>query len=137
VGFELYCKLLEEKVNRGPEREEVQERPEPVIELKVDAFLPSDYIPEQEQKLSLYRRIVSLNSLEEAEDLKREIEDRYGKLPASGRNLLRIASLKLLAKKMGITLLRKKRGKILIEFSENRDESLCPQLEKILRELEN
>jgi transcription-repair coupling factor (superfamily II helicase) len=103
VGFELYCKLLEEEVNRlksspkdkflkGVEERKGEEKPELAIELKMDAFLPSDYIPDQEQKLVLYRRIISLNSLEEAEDLKREIEDRYGKLPREGRNLLTIAS---------------------------------------------
>ncbi len=147
VGFELYCKLLEEEVSRlkahsgkgllkALEGNKREEKREPVVEVKADAFLPSDYIPQEEQKLALYRRIVVLESPEEVEEIEGEIEDRYGKLPREGRNLLRIASLKLLARKMGVTLLRRRRGRTLIEFSGKKNRSLRPRLEKILRELE-
>jgi transcription-repair coupling factor (superfamily II helicase) len=101
VGYDMYCKLLEEAVKelRG---EEVEEEVESRIKLAVAAYLPDDYVPDSSQKVALYKRIAQISSDEENADMIRELEDRYGRLPELVRRLLAIAEIKRLAQSLGI-----------------------------------
>ena len=80
VGFELYCRLLEEAIQelKGQEKPAL---PDPSLDLKVDAYLPDEYVPDSAQKVELYQRIANLSSLEACDDLEDEIQDRFGDLP--------------------------------------------------------
>ncbi|MGB9976962.1 transcription-repair coupling factor [Thermovenabulum sp.] len=116
VGYDLYCKLLEEAVRelkgeiiRG---EEVQ----PVIDLKVNAFISEDYIQNESLRMEIYRRIAALETLKEAEELEEEIEDRFGDLPQPVRNLLSISKLKLLAKKLKIANIIRNEDYVVFKF---------------------
>ncbi|TYP50865.1 transcription-repair coupling factor [Thermosediminibacter litoriperuensis] len=115
VGYDLYCKLLAEAVRelRGePEKEEVQ----PVIDLKLSAYIPDDYIRNTAQKIDIYRRIAAVETLEEAGDLEEEIEDRFGDIPELTRNLLSIARLKVLAKKLKLSSIIQQNDLITFKF---------------------
>jgi transcription-repair coupling factor (superfamily II helicase) len=101
VGYDMYCRLLEEAV-KELKGEEVEDEVESRINLAVDAFLPDDYVPDSSQKVALYKKIAQISSDEENTEMIAEMEDRYGKLPSPVLRLLEIAEIKRLAQKLGI-----------------------------------
>jgi len=105
VGFETYCSLLEEAVRelKGQRREGP---PEVKVSVPVDAFLPSDYVPDTLVRLNLYKRIAGAVGEAELSELKRELENRYGPLPQPAQRLLQVADLKLAARAGGLELVQ-------------------------------
>jgi transcription-repair coupling factor (superfamily II helicase) len=101
VGFDLYSRLLEEEV-REAKGEEAAVPAETSIELPVEAYIPDAYIPDTNQKVAIYKRIASFDSLEEIPDMEDELVDRYGDLPAPVNNLLAVARIRVLAGKLKI-----------------------------------
>ena len=96
VGYDLYCKMLNEAVKllKG----EIEEEPyATTVDINVDAFIPSSYIPNEYQKLDIYKRIASIENEEEMDDMMEELIDRYGDVPRKVQQLLNIALLKSLA----------------------------------------
>uniref|UniRef100_A0A832I4K0 Transcription-repair-coupling factor n=1 Tax=Eiseniibacteriota bacterium TaxID=2212470 RepID=A0A832I4K0_UNCEI len=95
LGFDLYVKLLEEAVAevRG---EAPEARPEPRLLTDWSAFLPDDYVPDEHEKLSLYRRLAETRDLGALDDLTLEMMDRFGQLPAPAVALLELRRLRLL-----------------------------------------
>ena len=115
VGFELYCQMLERAVQqlRGEET-----RPEVAasIQLGLDIRIPPSYIPEESQRLRMYKVIGSIRTPEERARAEQELEDRYGPLPTPIRNLLEYAALKAAAEQMRIQSVERKNEKLLIQF---------------------
>jgi transcription-repair coupling factor (superfamily II helicase) len=101
VGFDLYSRLLEEAV-REAKGVEAPVPAETSIELPVEAYIPDAYIPDTNQKVAIYKRIASFDSLEEIPDMEDELVDRYGDLPAPVNNLLAVARIRVLAGKLKI-----------------------------------
>ena len=81
VGFELYCKMLEDAVEelRGEQRE--QESRDVEIQWKVSAYVPPEFVPVESQRVMLYKRIAEARTLEELDELASEVRDRYGEVP--------------------------------------------------------
>ena len=102
VGYDLYCKMLSEAVKeaRGLKTEEDFET---AVDLCLDAYIPPAYIPNESQKLDIYKRIAGIENGEEAEDMLEELLDRFGEPPRSVQNLLAVAELKALAHRAYIT----------------------------------
>lgn len=115
VGFDLYCQLLEEAV-RSLKGEKVRELPEPTVDLKADAYLPDEYIPDPRQKIEAYRRISLARSVEELRELAAEFADRYGPLPPPGANLLAIAELRILGACAGVASISQDRQRVALRF---------------------
>ncbi len=117
VGFELYCRLLEESIKelRG---EAVVAPPEPVLDLQADAFISDDFVEDPGQKVELYQKIIALDSLEACDDLEEEIQDRFGDLPQAVRNLLQIARIKVFSRFLGISHITARKNKFEIRFLE-------------------
>ncbi len=117
VGYDLYCKMLGEAV-----REEKGEKPradfETVIDLTVSAFIPGSYITDEGQKLEIYKRIASIESREEAEDMTDELIDRFGEPPAPVQNLVTAALIKAMAHRCWITEIRQTGTEIRIGLYE-------------------
>ena len=101
VGYDLYCKMLNEAVNdlKGIKNEYSFETN---VDLSMDAYIPSTYIKSEYQKLDIYKRIAAIESEEELSDMKDELVDRYGSLSTPAVNLLNIALIKSMAHKIGI-----------------------------------
>lgn len=101
VGYDLYCKMLNEAVNdlKGIKNEYSFETN---VDLSVDAYIPSTYIKSEYQKLDIYKRIAAIESEEELSDMKDELVDRYGSLSTPAVKLLNIALIKSMAHKIGI-----------------------------------
>ena len=117
VGYDLYCKMLSEAV-REAKGEEIQEDFETSVDLTINAFIPASYIPEEGQKLELYKRIAGIENQEEAEDMLDELLDRFGEPPLSVRSLMDVAVVKAAAHRAWITEIRQTGEEIRISFFE-------------------
>lgn len=117
VGFDLYCRLLEKTINTlqngGNPDEPIA--PDPVIEMKLDAYIPDDYIDNPRYKLELYHRLGDMK-FEDRNDLMDEIIDRFGTPPTQVENLWRVAALRDLCRKLRITGVAVRPGEIRITF---------------------
>lgn len=118
VGYDLYCKMLNEAVRRLKGDTTVEEEFETSIDLQVDAYIPAKYIPSEFQKLDMYKRIAGMETLEEYRDLQEELIDRFGDIPTAAENLLRVALLKADAHKAWITQIVQKPGGIRVYLHE-------------------
>jgi transcription-repair coupling factor (superfamily II helicase) len=114
VGFDLYCELLDEAVREVKGIKEVSPR-EVSIDLKVEAFIPEDYIADDRQRIAVYRRMNLLRSREEADEMKKELRDRFGKIPGKLGRLFDVLYLKVKALHAGIRSIKEEDGKIIIE----------------------
>ena len=96
VGYDLYCKMLNEAVKQL--KGEIEEEPyTTTVDLNVDAFIPVSYIPNEYQKLDIYKRIAGIENEAEMDDMLEELIDRYGDIPRKVQQLLQTALLKSLA----------------------------------------
>ena len=103
VGYDLYCKMLNEAVKELKGTAKVEDKYETVLDLETDAYIPDSYIKNEAQKLDIYKRIASLENAEECEDMLEELTDRFGDTPKAVMNLLEIARLKAQAHSLYIT----------------------------------
>jgi transcription-repair coupling factor (superfamily II helicase) len=94
IGFDMYCDLLEESV-RELKHLEVPDTNKILIDLKIDAFIPKDYVPDDKQRIALYRRMNFLNDPGELDDFHRELTDRFGRVPKELEALFDIIALKI------------------------------------------
>ncbi|MBQ8559183.1 MAG: transcription-repair coupling factor [Tyzzerella sp.] len=107
VGYDLYCKMLNEAVKHL--KGEITEEPyTTTVDLNVDAFIPASYIPNEYQKLDIYKRIASIENEEEMDDMLEELIDRFGDVPKKVQQLLSIALLKALAHSAYVTAVEQK-----------------------------
>ena len=116
VGFTLYSHLLSEEIKRL-KGEKVSLSLPVSLDLKVEARIPPFYVPYQEQRLDLYRRIGELKDEKDILQFKEELRDRYGPLPVETRNLIELLGIKRLARDLGIVSLRRKGSKVWTRFS--------------------
>lgn len=117
VGFDLYCRLLEKTINtlqNGGNPDEPL-APDPVIEMKLDAYIPDGYIDNPRYKLELYHRFGDMK-YEDRNDLMDEIIDRFGNPPQQVVNLWRVAALRDLCRKLKITGVSVRPGEIRLTF---------------------
>jgi transcription-repair coupling factor (superfamily II helicase) len=116
VGFELYSQMLKEAVAELQGKKQEEKVKEPQVELTIDAYLPSDYIQDEKQKIELYKKIRSTTTLEEVNELEEEIIDRFGSLPEPVENLLLIAKIRSYARKYGVETIEQKGKEISLMF---------------------
>ena len=103
VGYDLYCKMLNEAVRllKGEETEE--ELFDTTIDLNIDAYIPSTYIKNEYLKLDMYKRIAAIETDEECMDMQDELIDRFGDIPKPVENLLTLSSLRSFAHSVKVT----------------------------------
>ena len=94
VGYDLYCKMLNEAVEAARGVSSKTEDFETVVDVDADAFVPASYIRSEGQKLDVYKRMAAITSEEELSDMTDELIDRFGDIPRSAMNLMRIALIK-------------------------------------------
>ena len=115
VGYELYCKMLNDAVMEAKGEEKAEEF-ETRIDLNIDAYMPAEYIINENEKLLLYKRIASVAGKVDYDEMTDELNDRFGKVPREAEFLLRLALLKSEAAKEYVTLIRGSNGKIKVEL---------------------
>ncbi len=116
VGYDLYCKLLNQSVMKLKGQSEARDEFETTLDLNIDAFLPDSYIPNENQKLDLYKRIASITGEEDYEDMLDELMDRYGEPPNNVQNLLKAALIKSMAHDDYLTELSQKGQELQFTF---------------------
>lgn len=94
VGYDLYCKMLNEAVKSMKGETTLEEEFDTSVDMEMDAFIPSTYIFNEYQKLDMYKRIAQIENDEEFLDLQEELMDRFGELPNAVNHLLNIALIK-------------------------------------------
>lgn len=108
VGYDLYCKMLAEAVRNVKDGTEDEEGFETSVDVPVSAYIPSESIKNEVQKLEMYKRIAGIETQEELEDLQEEFCDRYGDIPKPVENLMRVAYLKAMAHKVWLVSIEQK-----------------------------
>jgi transcription-repair coupling factor (superfamily II helicase) len=115
VGFELYNRLLEQAI-RELKGEEVAERVTPEIRLPIEASIPAGYICNDNQRLSVYKRLSLLEDEGEVEEIAVELQDRYGPLPPPLLNLLEVIRLKIWLSTVSVQRFELRDGKVGVTF---------------------
>jgi transcription-repair coupling factor (superfamily II helicase) len=127
VGFDLYNQMLSEAIEnlKTEKKEEPLQGPvDPQIELKVDAYIPSEYIPDSMQKIEMYKKFASVETLEEVDELVDEMDDRFGALPDPVKRLCMAARLKVYARMYRLESVIQKGQEILITMAEACNKSI-------------
>ena len=112
VGYDLDCKMLNESVKELKGETQPEEEFDTVIDLDIDAFIPERYIKNEFQKLDVYKRIATIESEEEYDDMLEELMDRFGEPPKAVQNLLAVANLKAMAHRAWLTEIAQKGDQI-------------------------
>lgn len=118
VGFELYTQMLDRAV-RELKGEMPEEEIATQLNLGLNIRIPADYIPEENQRLRMYKQVAGVERESQLHDVRAELIDRYGEPPAAVRNLLDYADLKLLAVRVGVNTIDRKRDQVSIKFRQN------------------
>ncbi len=112
IGFELYTSMLEEAVRKMKGEEEKPAHAATTINLGVSVRIDSDYIPEENQRLRMYKRVAGAETHGDLGDVRAELQDRYGTPPETVLNLLAAAEIRLHCEQLGISQLDRKRTQI-------------------------
>ena len=118
VGFELYTQMLDRAV-RELKGEMPEEEIATQLNLGLNIRIPAEYIPEENQRLRMYKRVAGVERESQLHDVRAELIDRYGEPPTAVRNLLEYADLKLLAVRVGVNAIERKRDQVSIKFRQN------------------
>jgi transcription-repair coupling factor (superfamily II helicase) len=110
VGFDLYCRLLQEEMNSQSGLPPQVRPSNAVLELNMDAYIPDSCIDDSVLKVEIYKRIAGANEIDKIDALKQELEDRYGKLPLPVKNLLLLGKIKVYTGLLGISSVNYKHG---------------------------
>jgi len=126
VGFDLYCRLLREEIERGAdESKPVVEEVNTQLDLDINAYIPDSYLADGNLKVEIYKRIAAARSLAELEELRAELLDRYGRIPVALNNLLLLGGLKTYTRALGIAAVSRKGSQMILRLGQGRE--LVPQ----------
>ena len=127
VGFDLYCRLLAEAVERlravmrgQPPPPPPKEGPEVTIDLPLSAHLSESYVPDLNLRLALYQRMAQMDSLSQVDEVAQELTDRFQAPPPLARNLLYVVRLRVLALQAGVQSIATENGEIVVRLKEGR-----------------
>ncbi|HET8679036.1 MAG TPA: TRCF domain-containing protein, partial [bacterium] len=115
VGFDLYVRLLDEAI-REARGEIVEEVRDPALELGIDASLPSEFVRDEAERITYYRRLAAAQTVEEADALGRELEERFGSLPPPVRALVSAVRLRTVARDVGVASITREGGRFMVRL---------------------
>src|SRR5271167_2189626 len=118
IGFELYTQMLDRAVREMKGESSVEEAATQ-LNLGLNIRIPFEYIPEENQRLRMYKRVAGVETESQLADVGAELQDRYGPPPLPVRNLLDYASLKLLCLRVGVNAIERKRDSVTFKFRQN------------------
>ena len=114
VGFELYSRLLDEAI-RELRGQIIDDAPEVTLDLGADAYLPEAYVPDEGQRMAVYRKMAAARTEEDADEVAAEVTDRYGPPPPAASTLLQIVRLRTLARRAGVASVAREGDRITIK----------------------
>ena len=119
VGFDLYCKLLAEEMDKARGKEVAAPLPPTQIDLTINAFIPDSFVQDSVLKVEIYKRFAACTSFEEIDDIASELVDRYGQLPEAVENLLTVSRIKTLARRLHIIGISQKNTLFELKFADS------------------
>jgi transcription-repair coupling factor (superfamily II helicase) len=117
VGFDLYTQMMEQAVREM--KGEVEPQPQAQLNLGLNIRIPAEYVPEENQRLRMYKRIAGIETERQLADVEAELKDRYGEPPVPVQQLIHYAALKLQAVNAGATAIERKRDVVSIRFRQD------------------
>jgi transcription-repair coupling factor (superfamily II helicase) len=135
VGFETYAQLLAEAISARKGSQAAMDVREAVIDVKLDAFVPNDYIPQVSQKIAVYQQLAAARTLAGVEDIVASVRDRFGPVPEPLANLAEITRLRVLALHAGVTrvVINEQRLTLGVGTGFRLDPDAIPQLQSITK----
>ncbi len=125
VGFNLYCKLIDESVHKLRQNTREEETIEDVkrytdakIDVDFDLMIPIDYIASETERISVYHRLVNFQNAEDLASIKNELADRFGPVPEEVKRIIDAIELKILAGKIYASSVRLNKNNLILKFSE-------------------
>ena len=118
VGYDLYCKMLEDaiKILKGEiEKEEVNT----IVDIKIDAYIKNSYIEDENQKIEIYKKISCIENKKDMKFVKDELIDRFSNVPLEVQNLIKISYIRALGKKIGFSQIKEINDEVLFEYDDN------------------
>ena len=119
VGFDLYCKLLEEEMLKASGKDAPQQEISTLLELDMNAYIPDSFVQDSILKVEIYKRMAAAESNKDIDDLAEELRDRYGELPSTVINLCKLGKVKVLGKKLQIVSIIQKADHIEVKFADD------------------
>ena len=116
VGFEMYTTMLEQMI-RELKGEPAHEVPDTALNLGLNIRIPNEYIPEENQRLRIYKRAAAVEDEKQLSDVAGELRDRYGEPPPEVQHLLQYAHLRLECQRLGVAAIERKRDQVSVRFS--------------------
>ncbi len=118
VGYDMYCRLLEEAVSELKGEKPHKDDVEITIDINVSAYIDDSYISVEGKKIEMYKKIASISDEQDVMDVQDELTDRYGDIPEPVHNLVKIAYIKALAGSLGFTAISEKDGAVTLQLSD-------------------
>jgi transcription-repair coupling factor (superfamily II helicase) len=118
VGFDMYVKLLDETI-RELKGEELEDERRTLMNLRIDLRIDESYIPDMNQRLTIYRRLASARAIDEIDSILEELDDRYGGPPKSVQNLAEYARIRVLAERLGAETLDRDGDLVVLRFRQD------------------
>ncbi|HSY51432.1 MAG TPA: transcription-repair coupling factor [Thermoanaerobaculia bacterium] len=116
VGFEMYTRLLEETI-REMKGERIEEEVETSMNLGVDIYIPKDYISDENLRMTFYKKVASASTDDRLDEIRNELRDRFGALPANVENLLRFVQVKRFAQQMGVISIVREGARAVVKLT--------------------
>lgn len=131
VGYDTYCKLLDEVVKEMQGIEVIEEE-DVQIDIAVSSYIPDEFIESSAQKIEIYQNIALCRTEEDIQNVIDEIIDRFGSIPKEVENLIEVARIKNIARKVGITKISEKQDGIMFIYDSQKfnTESISTLVEK-------
>lgn len=118
IGYELYCKLVEESVRQLGGEPVAEPQEECAVDLEIPAYLPDKYIDDELLKLQMYKKIAAIADADDESEIVDELLDRFGDIPKEALNLISVARVKSMAQKAGIQRVYQEQKKLVYEFGQ-------------------
>jgi transcription-repair coupling factor (superfamily II helicase) len=115
LGFELYMQMLDEAVRQMGDTDGDEELPEPVrLDVNVDAYVPADYIPYEQAKVEVHRRIAGAREVADLQELRSELSDRFGEIPEPLSNLITLQQARIKLGEAGAQAVSFRQGRLAV-----------------------
>ncbi len=117
IGFDLYCKLIEETINEMKGISSEEKKTSCIINSNIEAFIPENFIEDSRQRITIYKKLSEIDHIADLEEFKEEIHDRFGDTPDTLDALFKISSLRILGNEAMISKIDVSSKEIRINFS--------------------
>ncbi len=129
IGYELYVRMLEESI-REVKGEKLNLKEQTQIELSVDAYIPSNYITDNNQKIDMYNKIARIESRDDLNEIFEELIDRFGDVPKAVVNVMNVSYLKSISTKLNFSKISERNKSVVFKFDKD-DKTILELVSKL------